>query len=98
MSAEVNLLWLISLLQTLLACGAELSSEACRDLGFSSNLLGSDGRTQALRRRHPGGVWMKIGEVPSSPSFCQEREAQDLQGSADQVRERLRSCPQAPGR
>ncbi|KAF6730774.1 15 kDa selenoprotein [Oryzias melastigma] len=39
MSAEVNLLWLLSLLQTLLACGAELSSEACRDLGFSSNLL-----------------------------------------------------------
>uniref|UniRef100_A0A3P9K255 Selenoprotein F n=1 Tax=Oryzias latipes TaxID=8090 RepID=A0A3P9K255_ORYLA len=39
MSGEVYLLWLLSLFQTLLSCGAELSSEACRDLGFSSNLL-----------------------------------------------------------
>uniref|UniRef100_H2LJA7 Selenoprotein F n=1 Tax=Oryzias latipes TaxID=8090 RepID=H2LJA7_ORYLA len=37
MSGEVYLLWLLSLFQT--SCGAELSSEACRDLGFSSNLL-----------------------------------------------------------
>uniref|UniRef100_A0A3Q2THY2 Selenoprotein F n=1 Tax=Fundulus heteroclitus TaxID=8078 RepID=A0A3Q2THY2_FUNHE len=39
MSGEVYLLWLLSLLQTLSAYGAELSSEACRELGFSSNLL-----------------------------------------------------------
>lgn len=36
---EVYLLWLLSLLQTLSAYGADLSSEACRELGFSSNLL-----------------------------------------------------------
>jgi len=35
----VYLLWLLSLLQTLSAYGADLSSEACRELGFSSNLL-----------------------------------------------------------
>ncbi|KAK1786284.1 hypothetical protein P4O66_017974 [Electrophorus voltai] len=39
MAGEVYLLWLLSLLQTLSAFGAELSSEACRELGFSSNLL-----------------------------------------------------------
>ncbi|KAF3858763.1 hypothetical protein F7725_011964 [Dissostichus mawsoni] len=39
MSGEVYLLWLMSLLQTLSAYGADLSSEACRELGFSSNLL-----------------------------------------------------------
>lgn len=39
MSGEVYLLWLLSLLQTVSAYGAELSSEACRELGFSSNLL-----------------------------------------------------------
>ncbi|TWW72775.1 Selenoprotein F [Takifugu flavidus] len=39
MSGEVYLLWLLYLLQTLSAYGAELSSEACRELGFSSNLL-----------------------------------------------------------
>ncbi|CAI5641693.1 unnamed protein product [Oreochromis niloticus] len=39
MSGEVYLLWLLSLLQTLSAYGADLSSEACRELGFSSNLL-----------------------------------------------------------
>ncbi|KAG7525601.1 hypothetical protein JOB18_028938 [Solea senegalensis] len=39
MSGEVYLLWLISLLKTLSAYGADLSSEACRELGFSSNLL-----------------------------------------------------------
>uniref|UniRef100_A0A4W6FGB3 Selenoprotein F n=1 Tax=Lates calcarifer TaxID=8187 RepID=A0A4W6FGB3_LATCA len=39
MSGEVYLLWLLSLLQTLSVYGAELSSEACRELGFSSNLL-----------------------------------------------------------
>ncbi|CAF96364.1 unnamed protein product [Tetraodon nigroviridis] len=39
MSGEVYLLWLLSLLKTLSAYGAELSSEACRELGFSSNLL-----------------------------------------------------------
>ncbi|KAJ0012175.1 hypothetical protein NQD34_013150 [Periophthalmus magnuspinnatus] len=39
MSGEVYLLWLVSLLQTLSAYGAELSSEACREIGFSSNLL-----------------------------------------------------------
>ncbi|KAL7832376.1 hypothetical protein AOLI_G00299240 [Acnodon oligacanthus] len=80
MAAEVYLLWLFPLLQTLSAFGAELSSEACRELGFSSNLLCSSllsargpARVQeALSWSHPGGVWMKIGEVPSSPSFCQE--------------------------
>ncbi|KAF3699137.1 Selenoprotein F [Channa argus] len=39
MSGEVYLFWLLSFLQTLSAFGAELSSEACRELGFSSNLL-----------------------------------------------------------
>uniref|UniRef100_A0A3Q3ISV2 Selenoprotein F n=1 Tax=Monopterus albus TaxID=43700 RepID=A0A3Q3ISV2_MONAL len=55
MSGEVYLLWLLSLLQSvslltliivmatafisLAAYGGELSSEACRELGFSSNLL-----------------------------------------------------------
>uniref|UniRef100_A0A1A7Z3D5 Selenoprotein F n=1 Tax=Iconisemion striatum TaxID=60296 RepID=A0A1A7Z3D5_9TELE len=39
MSGEVYLLWLLSLLKTLSAYGAEVSSEACRELGFSSNLL-----------------------------------------------------------
>ncbi|KAM7379073.1 hypothetical protein PAMP_004647 [Pampus punctatissimus] len=39
MAGEVYLLWLLSLLQTLSAYGAEVSSEACRELGFSSNLL-----------------------------------------------------------
>ncbi|KAF7669808.1 hypothetical protein LDENG_00124210 [Lucifuga dentata] len=39
MSGEAYLLWLMSLLQTLSAYGAEVSSEACRELGFSSNLL-----------------------------------------------------------
>uniref|UniRef100_A0A4W5RQ58 Selenoprotein F n=1 Tax=Hucho hucho TaxID=62062 RepID=A0A4W5RQ58_9TELE len=39
MSGEVYILWLLSLIQTLSACGADLSSEACRELGFSSNLL-----------------------------------------------------------
>ncbi|KAI9532947.1 hypothetical protein NQZ68_027417 [Dissostichus eleginoides] len=39
MSGEVYVLWLMSLLQTLSAYGADLSSEACRELGFSSNLL-----------------------------------------------------------
>jgi len=39
MSGEVYLLWLLSLIQTLSAYGAELSSEACREMGFSSNLL-----------------------------------------------------------
>uniref|UniRef100_H3AIC0 Selenoprotein F n=3 Tax=Latimeria chalumnae TaxID=7897 RepID=H3AIC0_LATCH len=36
---EVYLLWLLPLLQTMSTYGAELSSEACRELGFSSNLL-----------------------------------------------------------
>ncbi|CAJ1071893.1 hypothetical protein OJAV_G00167470 [Xyrichtys novacula] len=106
MSGEVYLMWLLSLIQTLSAYGADLSSEACRELGFSSNLLcssllpagGPDGGAQALPWGHPGGVWMKTGEVPSSPSFCQERQAEDVQGSSDQVRERLRSCAQAFGR
>lgn len=39
MSGEVYILWLLSLIQTLSAYGADLSSEACRELGFSSNLL-----------------------------------------------------------
>ncbi|KAK2822164.1 hypothetical protein Q5P01_022229 [Channa striata] len=39
MSGEVYLFWLLSFLQTLSAYGADLSSEACRELGFSSNLL-----------------------------------------------------------
>uniref|UniRef100_A0A8C7I3D3 Selenoprotein F n=2 Tax=Oncorhynchus TaxID=8016 RepID=A0A8C7I3D3_ONCKI len=39
MSGEVYLLWLLSLIQTLSAYGANLSSESCRELGFSSNLL-----------------------------------------------------------
>uniref|UniRef100_A0A8C4ZP25 Selenoprotein F n=1 Tax=Gadus morhua TaxID=8049 RepID=A0A8C4ZP25_GADMO len=39
MSGEVYLLWLLSLLQTLSAFGADLTSEACREMGFSSNLL-----------------------------------------------------------
>ncbi|KAK7159056.1 hypothetical protein R3I94_005403 [Phoxinus phoxinus] len=39
MAGEVYLLWLLPLLQTLSSYGAELSSEACRELGFSSNLL-----------------------------------------------------------
>ncbi|KAF0047167.1 hypothetical protein F2P81_000800 [Scophthalmus maximus] len=39
MSGEVYLLWLLSLLKTLSAYGAQVSSEACRELGFSSNLL-----------------------------------------------------------
>ncbi|MCJ8740432.1 hypothetical protein PDJAM_G00059090 [Pangasius djambal] len=39
MAPEVYLLWLLPLLQSLAARGAELSSEACRELGFSSNLL-----------------------------------------------------------
>ncbi|KAF5889291.1 15 kDa selenoprotein, partial [Clarias magur] len=39
MAAEVYLLWLLPLLQSAAALGAELSSEACRELGFSSNLL-----------------------------------------------------------
>ncbi|KAB5550693.1 hypothetical protein PHYPO_G00056860 [Pangasianodon hypophthalmus] len=39
MAPEVYLLWLLPLLQSLAALGAELSSEACRELGFSSNLL-----------------------------------------------------------
>ncbi|KAI1883032.1 hypothetical protein AGOR_G00241060 [Albula goreensis] len=39
MAGEVYLLWLLPLLQAVWAYGAELSSEACRDLGFSSNLL-----------------------------------------------------------
>ncbi|KAI4898186.1 hypothetical protein NFI96_028515 [Prochilodus magdalenae] len=125
MASEVYLLWLLPLLQTLSAFGAELSSEACRELGFSSNLLcsscdllGQFSLTQlepfcrqccqqeaqlesrkvdyfnsiaitfaqccvssnqmlngtsstALSRSYPGGVWMKIGEVPSSPRFNQ---------------------------
>ncbi|KAG7321551.1 hypothetical protein KOW79_014409 [Hemibagrus wyckioides] len=37
MAAEVYLLWLLPLLQSLAAFGAELSSEACRELGFSSS-------------------------------------------------------------
>ncbi|KAE8610699.1 hypothetical protein XENTR_v10012208 [Xenopus tropicalis] len=39
MAAERMLLWLVTVLQALSSYGAELSSEACRDLGFSSNLL-----------------------------------------------------------
>ncbi|XP_016128858.1 15 kDa selenoprotein-like [Sinocyclocheilus grahami] len=39
MAGEVYLLWLLPLLQTLSSYGAELSSEACREMGFSSNLL-----------------------------------------------------------
>ncbi|OCT82885.1 hypothetical protein XELAEV_18025420mg [Xenopus laevis] len=39
MAAERMLLWLVAVLQALASYGAELSSEACRDLGFSSNLL-----------------------------------------------------------
>ncbi|KAK2901069.1 hypothetical protein QQF64_014836 [Cirrhinus molitorella] len=39
MAGEVYLLWLLPLLQTLASYGAELSSEACREMGFSSNLL-----------------------------------------------------------
>ncbi|KAJ8270174.1 hypothetical protein GJAV_G00111170 [Gymnothorax javanicus] len=39
MAGEVYLLWLLSLMQAMASYGAELSSEACRDLGFSSNLL-----------------------------------------------------------
>ncbi|CAG5896944.1 unnamed protein product [Menidia menidia] len=39
MSGEVYLFWLLSLLQTLSAYGSDLTSEACRELGFSSNLL-----------------------------------------------------------
>uniref|UniRef100_W5KFE7 Selenoprotein F n=1 Tax=Astyanax mexicanus TaxID=7994 RepID=W5KFE7_ASTMX len=38
-AAELYLLWLLPFLQTLSAFGAELSSEACREMGFSSNLL-----------------------------------------------------------
>ncbi|KAG7277381.1 hypothetical protein CRUP_033336 [Coryphaenoides rupestris] len=100
MSGEVYLLWLLSLIQTLSAYSTELSSEACRELGFSSNLLcsscdllGEFGLSQiqpvcrqccqqeaqlearkarvdlnALPRGHLGSVWMKIGEVPPSPS------------------------------
>ncbi|KAK1878482.1 Selenoprotein F [Dissostichus eleginoides] len=36
MSGEVYVLWLMSLLQTLSAYGADLSSEACRELGAAS--------------------------------------------------------------
>ncbi|KAJ4936565.1 hypothetical protein JOQ06_001154 [Pogonophryne albipinna] len=36
MSGEVYLLWLMSLLQMLSAYGADLSSEACRELGAAS--------------------------------------------------------------
>ncbi|KAI3375119.1 hypothetical protein L3Q82_021647 [Scortum barcoo] len=92
MSGEVYLLWLLSLLKTLSAYGAEVSSEACRELGFSSNLLCSscdllgefsltklqpecrqccqqEAQMEApLCWGHPRGLWMKIGEVPSSPS------------------------------
>ncbi|GCC38678.1 hypothetical protein chiPu_0017193 [Chiloscyllium punctatum] len=39
MAAEVYLFWLFPLLNAIYMCGAELSSEACRELGFSSNLL-----------------------------------------------------------
>uniref|UniRef100_A0A8C9TLQ6 Selenoprotein F n=1 Tax=Scleropages formosus TaxID=113540 RepID=A0A8C9TLQ6_SCLFO len=39
MAGEVYLLWLLSILQAISTYGAELSSEACRELGFSSNLL-----------------------------------------------------------
>lgn len=33
------MLWLLALLQAASTYGSELSSEACRELGFSSNLL-----------------------------------------------------------
>ncbi|KAG8436693.1 hypothetical protein GDO86_007690 [Hymenochirus boettgeri] len=39
MAAERVLLWFVAALQALSTYGAELSSDACRDLGFSSNLL-----------------------------------------------------------
>ncbi|KAG1969444.1 selenoprotein F [Pimephales promelas] len=44
MAGEVYLFWLLPLLQTLSSYGAELSSEACRELGFSSNLLAAKRR------------------------------------------------------
>ncbi|CAK6952284.1 hypothetical protein NHX12_004308 [Scomber scombrus] len=49
MSGEVYLMWLLSLLQTLSAYGADLSSEACRELGFSSNLLAASRRPRWKR-------------------------------------------------
>uniref|UniRef100_W5MCU7 Selenoprotein F n=1 Tax=Lepisosteus oculatus TaxID=7918 RepID=W5MCU7_LEPOC len=39
MAGEVYLFWLLPILQAISSYGAELSSEACRELGFSSNLL-----------------------------------------------------------
>uniref|UniRef100_A0A8C4TAD1 Selenoprotein F n=2 Tax=Erpetoichthys calabaricus TaxID=27687 RepID=A0A8C4TAD1_ERPCA len=39
MVGEAYLFWILSVLQVVSAYGTELSSEACRELGFSSNLL-----------------------------------------------------------
>uniref|UniRef100_A0A4W3HPJ7 Selenoprotein F n=2 Tax=Callorhinchus milii TaxID=7868 RepID=A0A4W3HPJ7_CALMI len=39
MAAEVFLLWLLPFLNAIAAYGADFSSEACREIGFSSNLL-----------------------------------------------------------
>lgn len=36
---DVYTLWILPVLYAVSAYGAELSSEACRELGFSSNLL-----------------------------------------------------------
>lgn len=39
MVVDAYLLWFFSLLNAIATCGADFSSEACRKLGFSSNLL-----------------------------------------------------------
>lgn len=55
------------------------------------------GNQKAVCRSHPWSLWMKIGAVPPSPSFCQKRQAQTVQRSADQVCSRFRSCTKAFG-
>ncbi|KAJ3595003.1 hypothetical protein NHX12_004308 [Muraenolepis orangiensis] len=63
MSGEVYLLWLLSLIQTLSAYGADLSSEACRELGFSSNLLAASRRPSwRLASSTQGPSWKCVDE------------------------------------
>uniref|UniRef100_A0A8C5R6T0 Selenoprotein F n=1 Tax=Leptobrachium leishanense TaxID=445787 RepID=A0A8C5R6T0_9ANUR len=67
MVAQHLVVWFVAVLQAISAYGAELSSEVCRDVGFSSNLLCS-----SCDLLGPFG----LNEVSASCRQCCQEEAQ----------------------
>ncbi|CAH2311470.1 Hypothetical predicted protein [Pelobates cultripes] len=67
MAVREMLVWFVAVLQAISTYGAELSSEACRDVGFSSNLLCSS--CDLLSQ-------FSLNEISSSCRQCCQEEAQ----------------------